>query len=56
MFRDLTKYLEAGRSPSWSIQLSPSELDCRLWAAKNVKIFDANLDDFVVRIRRKMNA
>ena len=55
VLRDLTKYLEPGRAPSWSIQLRPSELDCRLWAAKNVKIFDANLDDFIVRIRRKMN-
>jgi hypothetical protein len=40
--------------PSWSIQLRPSELERRLWAKKNVNIFDLSLEDFVVRIRQKM--
>jgi hypothetical protein len=40
--------------PSWSIQLRPSELERRLWAKKNVNIFDLSLDDFVVRMRQKM--
>lgn len=39
--------------PSWSIQLHPSELERRLWARKNVNIFDLSLDDFVARMRQK---
>jgi hypothetical protein len=40
--------------PSWSIQLRPSELERRLWAKRNVNIFDTSLDEFVVRMRQKM--
>ena len=52
----LTKYLEAGRSPSWSIQLRPSELDCRVWAAKERQDLRRESGRFRRQIRRKMNA
>jgi hypothetical protein len=39
--------------PSWSIQLNPSELERRLWAKKNVNIFNVDLGDFTARMWQK---
>jgi len=39
--------------PSWSIQLNPSELERRLWAKKNVNIFNVDLEDFTARMWQK---
>jgi hypothetical protein len=40
--------------PSWAIQLAPSELERRLWAKRNVNIFDLTLDEFVTNLRQRL--
>lgn len=39
--------------PSWSIQLYPSNLECKLWEKRNVTIFDISLDDFVEKLQQQ---
>ncbi len=40
-----------GEVLSWAIQKNPSELEKRLWAKRDVNIFDLTLDEFVSRMR-----
>ena len=39
---------------SWAIQRNPSELERALWLARKVNIYDKNIDDFVLELRKKM--
>ena len=40
-----------GQQPSWAIQFRPSPLECALWDARGVKIYDMGIDDFVRGMR-----
>jgi len=39
---------------SWAIQYQPSELERMLWDARNVKIYDVDIDTFVAKMRERM--
>lgn len=62
VLRNVSKYLNTTRPndfdedeviPSWAIQSNPSELERRLWARKNVNIFDLTIDEFIAALRRQ---
>lgn len=36
---------------SWAIQANPSDLETELWDARNVKLYDVDIADFVSRLR-----
>lgn len=36
---------------SWAIQFQPSDLECELWNARGVKIYDVDINEFVRRLR-----
>lgn len=38
---------------SWAIQFRPSDLEMELWNARNVKIYDVDINDFVRRLREQ---
>jgi hypothetical protein len=40
---------------SWAIQYQPSELERTLWDARDVKIYDVDIDTFVAQMREWMN-
>lgn len=62
ILKNLTKSLPAKRAggddeemlPSWAVQYRPSELECRLWARRNISIFDLTIDEFVAKMRERM--
>ena len=41
------------RFPSWAIQKSPSELECRLWESREVSVFDLTADEFVENLQER---
>lgn len=43
-----------GNLRSWAVQRHPSELEQILWGARRVKIYDLDINDFVVELRAKM--
>lgn len=60
VLKNLSKHLSAPRGlidddqiASWAIQRSPSELERRLWARRNVNIFDVSLDAFVAGLQAR---
>lgn len=44
---------DVGELKSWSIQFHPSELEEELWTARQVKIFDVDINLFVQRLREQ---
>lgn len=51
VLRDLLK-VRTESLPAWAIQLSPSELECKLWEGRKVNIFNQTLDEFAAKLRR----
>ncbi len=39
--------------PSWAIQRNPSELEGKLWAKRNITIFDMTHDEFAAKMRER---
>ncbi len=62
ILKNLTKFLPAKCAagydeemlPSWAVQYRPSELECRLWARRNISIFDLTIDEFVAKMKEQM--
>jgi hypothetical protein len=44
---------QEGLVPSWSIQYRPSEFESVLWRARHVTLYDADINEFVRRIREQ---
>jgi len=44
---------DAALPRSWAIQFQPSELERELWNARGVKIYDADINEFVRRLRER---
>jgi hypothetical protein len=38
---------------SWAIQFNPSDLETELWAARKVKIYDVDINEFVEKLRAR---
>lgn len=49
-FVNKPKAVNADTIPSWAIQVAVSELDEKLWAKRNVDIYECNLDTFARRM------
>lgn len=45
----------ANQKATWAIQSNPSQLERRLWRARDVEIFDVDLGDFATRVREWMS-
>ena len=63
VLKNLSKYLpkrtassddDEEQLPSWAIQRNPSELERRLWDKRHVSIFDLTLDEFVSKLRERL--
>jgi hypothetical protein len=63
ILKNLSKYFsrrafgmddEEDQLPSWAIQRQPSELERQLWKRRNVNIFDLSLDDFAIKLQRRL--
>jgi hypothetical protein len=39
---------------SWAVQLRPEEIDRRFWEAKNVRIFDVDLETYVEALEERL--
>ncbi|HEV7842895.1 MAG TPA: SIR2 family protein, partial [Pyrinomonadaceae bacterium] len=44
---------DEGALRSWAIQFNPSELETELWNAREVKIYDVDINDFVEKLRAR---
>lgn len=44
---------QEGLVPSWSIQYRPSEFESVLWRARHVTLYDADINEFVRRLREQ---
>lgn len=55
VLKNLSRHLQAeGRSAdfaAWAVQRNPSLFERKLWAKRNVEIFDLEIDEFVARLR-----
>ncbi len=38
---------------SWAIQFRPSDLEVELWSARDVKVYDVDINEFVRRLREQ---
>jgi hypothetical protein len=38
---------------SWAIQFRPSDLEVELWGARNVKIYNVDINEFVKQMREE---
>jgi SIR2-like domain len=48
---DDSKDLNEKDVPSWAIQFRPSDLEVELWQARNVRIYDVDINEFVKQMR-----
>jgi SIR2-like domain len=43
-------------SKSWAIMMGPADLDREFWESRDVKIFDANLEEYVAALQNRLQA